>query len=123
MTSEPSDSSSKEQLRAPFSVFILILSIYAVAALALATFATISPGTRAVLGYADTFVCGLFFLDFLVTLWRSPNRSRYFLTWGWLDLLSSVPAIDSLRWGRTARILRIFRVLRGPAQVQQHLPH
>lgn len=44
---------------------------------------------------------------------RSRNKTRYFLTWGWLDLLSSIPMVASLRWGRAARILRIFRVLRG----------
>jgi len=35
------------------------------------------------------------------------------LTWGWLDLASSIPMLDVLRWGRAARIMRIFRVLRG----------
>ncbi|MEM6793038.1 MAG: ion channel, partial [Acidobacteriota bacterium] len=33
--------------------------------------------------------------------------------WGWLDFLSSLPAIDVFRWGRTARIFRILRLLRG----------
>jgi voltage-gated potassium channel len=108
-----SDDSSREHQRAPFSVFILFLSIYAVVALAVASFVKISADTRAVLGYADTFVCGLFFLDFIVNLWRAPNRIRYLVTWGWLDLLSSIPAIDALRLGRAARILRIIRVLRG----------
>jgi voltage-gated potassium channel len=35
------------------------------------------------------------------------------MTWGWLDLLSSIPMLDIGRWGRAARILRVFRVLRG----------
>ncbi len=77
------------------------------------TFFAVPPETRAILGYADTAVCALFFLDFVVTLIRSPNRTRYLLTWGWLDLLSSIPAVDALRWGRAARILRILRVIRG----------
>ena len=29
--------------------------------------------------------------------------------WGWLDLLSSIPMVDALRWGRLARVLRIIR--------------
>ena len=44
---------------------------------------------------------------------RAPNRWRYFITWGWIDLLSSIPALDVARWGRAARILRILRLLRG----------
>jgi voltage-gated potassium channel len=92
---------------------MLTLSIYAVVALAVATFVRLSADTRAILEYADTAVCLLFLLDFLVTLARSPNRLRYLVTWGWLDLLSSIPAVDLLRWGRAARVLRILRVLRG----------
>jgi Ion transport protein. len=65
------------------------------------------------LSYADNAVCVLFLLDFFVTLARAKNRWKYFVTWGWIDLLSSIPAVDALRVGRTARVLRILRVLRG----------
>ena len=106
------DTLAKEQ-SAPYLVFVLLLSIYAVGALAVSTFVELPPSTRSVLGYADTAVCVLFFVDFLFTFARSKNRSRYLLTWGWLDLLSCIPAVDALRWGRTARAVRILRVLRG----------
>lgn len=92
---------------------MLALSIYAVVALAVSTFTEIPQETRTILDYADLVVCGLFFIDFLVTLVRSKDRRRYLLLWGWLDLLSSIPAIGFLRWGRMARILRILRVLRA----------
>ncbi|HWM92466.1 MAG TPA: ion transporter [Thermoanaerobaculia bacterium] len=107
------EASAKDLRHAPYLVFMLLLSIYAVAALALTTFIDLPSPTRTILGYADNAICILFFLDFLITLARSSNRSRYLLTWGWLDLLSSIPPLDALRWGRAARILRIFRVLRG----------
>ena len=92
---------------------MLILCLYALAALAIETAIHLEPGTRAILDYADYAVCGLFFLDFLVSLWRAPDRWRYFISWGWLDLLSSVPTVDVVRWGRAARVVRVFRVLRG----------
>ena len=57
--------------------------------------------------------CLLFFTDFLASLWLAEKRWRYFLSWGWLDLLSSIPALDVGRWVRIARVLRITRVLRG----------
>jgi voltage-gated potassium channel len=98
---------------APYLLFMLALSVYAVLALAFSTFGRPSADTRQILDYADTAVCALFLLDFFVTLVRSRNRLRYLLTWGWLDLLSSIPTVDALRWGRTARVLRILRVLRG----------
>jgi voltage-gated potassium channel len=92
---------------------MLVLSVFAVGALAVNTFVRPSPPTRAVLAYADTAICFFFLIDFIVSLVRTPRRGRYLLTWGWLDLLSSLPAIDALRWGRAARVLRILRVLRG----------
>lgn len=68
---------------------------------------------KAVLEYADYAFCLLFFADFLLPLWRADDRTRYLLTWGWLDLVSSIPMLNAARWGRLARILRVIRVLRA----------
>lgn len=107
------DTHRDQQQSAPYLVFMLLLSVYAVGALAVGTFVHLSPPIRAVLAYADTAICFFFFIDFVITLARAPRRGRYLITWGWLDLLSSLPALDALRWGRAARALRILRVLRG----------
>ncbi len=96
-----------------YLLFIMTLSVLALGALAVETIFPLDPGTRSILAYADTVICALFFIDFLVMLRRAEDKRRYLLTWGWLDLLSSVPAVSVLRWGRAARIVRIFRVLRG----------
>ncbi len=66
-----------------------------------------------VLGWADNVVCAIFFLDFLYSFKTAPRRWRYLVTWGWLDLLSSIPSLSVARWGRVARIARITRVLRA----------
>jgi voltage-gated potassium channel len=96
-----------------YQLFMLVLCVYALAALAAQTAIRLEPGTKSILDYADYAVCGVFLLDFFISLVRAPNRWQYFLRWGWLDLLSSIPTIDIVRWGRAARILRLFRVLRG----------
>jgi voltage-gated potassium channel len=96
-----------------YQLFMLALCLYALGALAIQTTVHLEPGTRSILDYADYAVCSVFFLDFVVSLVRAPDRWRYFITWGWLDLLSTIPNIDVTRWGRAARILRVFRVLRG----------
>ena len=47
----------------------------------------------------------------------SDNRLNYFLRWGWIDLVSSIPAIGFLRWGRLVRtiwllkLMKLFRML------------
>jgi voltage-gated potassium channel len=92
---------------------MLVLSVLAIVALGVSTFTRLDAGSASILAKADNAICLVFFVDFLVSLYRAPSRTKYFLTWGWLDLLSSIPMVDSLRWGRAARIMRILRVLRG----------
>jgi voltage-gated potassium channel len=92
---------------------MLVLCVYALASLAAQVAMDIEPATRGVLDYADNAVCVLFFADFLVSLAAARDRRAYFFTWGWLDLLSSIPTVDVARWGRAARVLRALRVLRG----------
>ena len=100
-------------LSATYHLVMLVLSLYAIAALAAEAAIRLDPQVRLILTYADYGVCLLFACDFLLSLWGAPNRVRYFLTWGWLDLLSSVPVLSVARWGRVARVARVFRVLRG----------
>jgi len=98
---------------ASYQMFMLVLCLYALGALAAQAAIRLDSETRGVLDYADYTVCALFFVDFVISVLRAPNRWRYFITWGWLDLLSSIPTIDVARWGRAARVIRVFRVLRG----------
>ena len=108
-----------EPVSASYQIFTLILCLYALAALGVQSVIRLDPETREIIDYADYAVCILFFTDFLICLLRAPNRWNYFKTWGWLDLLSSIPTIDVARLGRAARVLRIFRVLRGLRATKQ----
>jgi voltage-gated potassium channel len=96
-----------------YMVFMLALSVLSIVGLALSTRTGLDPAIHDVLGVADDAVCVAFFADFLHSLYVAENRWRYFLRWGWLDLLSSVPMLDVLRATRFARILRILRVIRA----------
>lgn len=96
-----------------YQLFMLVLCLYALGALAFQSAMELDPETSDVLDYADYVVCILFLADFVGSFLRAPDRWRYLATRGWLDLLSSIPALDIARWGRAARMARIFRVLRG----------
>jgi voltage-gated potassium channel len=98
---------------AGYQLFMLVLCVYALAALAAQTAIRLKPETRTILDYADYAVCLLFLADFIICMVRAPDRRRYLITWGWLDLLSSIPTFDVARWGRAARVIRVFRVFRG----------
>lgn len=103
----------RTEVSGPYQLFMLVLSVGVLVGLAAVTFLDVDEDTRTILRYADHAVCVVFFLDFLRSLICAENRGRYLVRWGWLDLLSSVPAVDFLRLGRAGRILRILRMLRG----------
>lgn len=96
-----------------YQLFMLAVSLIAIAILGVTTVAELRPATQQLLEYADTAVCVLFFGDFLYQLARAENRWAYFIRWGWIDLLSSIPMIDAFRTARAVRILRILRILRA----------
>ena len=106
-----------------YQLFMLLLCVYAIASLAVGVLVPLKPEVAKLLDYVDYAVCAAFFLDFLISMVRAENRVRYFFTWGWIDLLSSIPAIDVLRVGRLARILRIIRVLRAIKAMQYLTKH
>lgn len=97
----------------PYQLFMLALCAWALLLLATSTLVPLDESTLAIVDFADMVVCGFFLADFLWTLYRSPQKGRYLATWGWIDLLSSIPAVNALRLGRAVRVMRILRVLRG----------
>jgi voltage-gated potassium channel len=96
-----------------YQLFTLVLCVVTIAALGAEATLKLDPRSVGVLQYADTAICGLFLLDFVLSFRRAKNRWHYFRTWGWLDLVSSIPAFQLARWGRAARLVRIVRILRG----------
>jgi voltage-gated potassium channel len=103
----------KKEQNSVYLIFIMVLSVLAIVVLGIETIFKLDQSTMQILSIADTAVCIIFFIDFLIQLFRAENKTKYFFTWGWLDLISSIPMLEFLRWGRAVRIIRIFRVIRG----------
>jgi voltage-gated potassium channel len=95
-----------------FQIFMLGLSIYAIAALLIDLVVKLPPDASRMIQYFDFAVCGIFLIDFVVQFHLAPRKLQYMKT-GWMDLLASIPTVDVLRWGRLVRVFRIFRVLRA----------
>jgi voltage-gated potassium channel len=107
----------------PYHLFVFLLGIYALIALAIQTFFPLSSSTLEILDHVDYGICVIFFGDFLINLATAPSKLGY-LRWGWIDLVSSIPMVDSLRAGRVARVIRImraFRSIRSARHLAQHL--
>jgi len=98
---------------------MLVLSILALLLLAVQSFIPLGADMRSILRIVDTFVCVVFFADFVWQLIRTRPRMAY-LKWGWLDLISSIPMLPAFRVARLARVARIIRVLRG-ARASRHM--
>ena len=96
-----------------YELFMLLLSMYVLMMLGVSVAWDVEPDTSRLLSLLDALICFVFLGDFFWRLWYAPDRWRYFLTWGWLDLISSIPFIGFLRMARIARVVRILRLLRG----------
>jgi voltage-gated potassium channel len=95
-----------------FQCLILVLSVYVLAAMFLQTVLSLSPETNKLIDRIDFAICLVFLFDFFRRLRQAPSKLK-FLKWGWIDLISSIPMFDFLRWGRVVRIVRILRILRA----------
>ena len=54
-----------------------------------------------------------FFIGEFTYRFKNSLNKIEFLKWGWIDLLSSIPMIDILRYGRVVRLLRLIRIIRA----------
>jgi len=97
----------------PYQIFMLLLCVFVVMLLAADTCIATGAETKQILMWVDTVLCVIFLGDFCYRLFIEENKIRYLLTWGWIDLISSIPALSAARWGRIARILRIVWLIRG----------
>jgi voltage-gated potassium channel len=102
----------KHEIAGPYQAFMLVLCVYAIVELVLRAFFPLREQTITILMYADYGVCFFFLMDFVISLVYAENRLRYLCTWGWVDLLSSLPAVPIVRWGRVLRVARIIRTMR-----------
>lgn len=98
-------------------LIILTLSILVLCIMFVETIYPLRPDVHQLLQWFDNAVCFIFLGDFAWRLWTAPNK-LHFLRWGWIDLVSSIPSFDFLRWGRIVRIVRILRILRSVRSVK-----
>ncbi|PKN78066.1 MAG: hypothetical protein CVU48_09450 [Candidatus Cloacimonetes bacterium HGW-Cloacimonetes-1] len=92
--------------------FIDGLTFYILIVFVLQTVVNISTTIQTVLNAADFVVCVIFILDWLYFLMTTKDRKRYVIR-RFVDLISSIPYLQSVRWLRMFRVFRIFRSLRG----------
>ncbi len=103
---------TKENKLGFLNLLVLVLSIYVLAVLLVDTLFELPTEISRLLYYTDNIICAVFLYDFCIRFYRAESKWK-FIRWGWIDLLSSIPAIDYLRVGRTFRLIRLLRLLRA----------
>lgn len=104
----------------PIELAMMVLSVVAVAVVLALQFAPVNHDERELLLLIDNGVCVIFLTRFTVGLVRAKQKWAFFKT-HWIDLISSIPVIDVLRYGRLFQVIRVLRILRMANQVIQQL--
>ncbi len=94
------------------NVLVIVLSIYVLAALLVDTFFKLPVQVSRLLQLLDDSICVFFLVEFFIRFFQADNKLR-FMRWGWIDIVSSIPAFPFLRMGRMFRLVRLFRILRA----------
>ncbi len=94
-------------------LIIALLSVISILLLSITFFLEPESELYLLLNYYDYALCAFFLYDFFSELKQSKNRWKFFYTYGWLDLLSSIPVIHELRFARGFRIFRILRIFKS----------
>ena len=93
-------------------LLIMALSVYVIIVFAVEELMKVPPEISDLLTYIDDFICAIFIFDFFYRLYWAENKLK-FLKWGWIDLISSIPAFPIMRIGRILRLFRLLRIFRS----------
>jgi voltage-gated potassium channel len=116
-----------EQVKQPerlgfLNILVLVLSTYVLLALLVDTFAVLPTEVGRVLAFVDNIICVFFLIEFGVRFARAESKLK-FMRWGWIDLISSIPEVDFLRFGRALRLIRLLRILRAFRSTKHLVTH
>jgi voltage-gated potassium channel len=94
-------------------LIVALLSLFSIALLSLTFFIESDSELNRLIHYYDFGLCLVFLYDFFVQLYKRKKRWKYFFTYGWLDLLSSIPVIYEFRYIRIFRVFRVLRIIKS----------
>ncbi len=101
---------------------ITALSMYVVVAILFDMMFDLDPRISKLIQFTDNIICLFFFIEFIYRVTTSSDRWGY-LKWGWLDLVSSIPMVQSLRFARVLRIIRFIRIIRAFMGANSFIQH
>lgn len=101
---------------------ITAMSLYVVLAIMFDMIFELDQRISELILLTDNIICVFFFFEFIYRLSTSTDRWAY-MKWGWLDLLSSIPMVESFRYARLLRIIRFIRIVRAFMGANSFIQH
>ena len=93
-------------------LLVILLSVYVLVVLVVDTLVKLPTETARLLTFIDDIICVFFLFEFYLRFYQAENKLK-FMQWGWIDLISSIPALPFLRAGRALRLVRLLRIMRA----------
>lgn len=121
MTENPSLENKNDKLGI-LNIVVIILSIYVLCALIVDTTIILPLEISNLLNYIDIAICVFFFFEFCIRFFKAESKLK-FMAWGWIDLVSCIPMIDVLRFGRLFRLVRLLRIIRAFRSTRKLVNH
>lgn len=119
--SAPTAPTETERLT-PLQVLTLVFSVAVLVLMLLEASLDLNQAQQKALDTCDLVICSLFLLDFVVRFRSAPDKLA-FMKWGWIDLVSAIPVVDALRWGRLVHIFRVIRLIRAFRSTRSLINH
>lgn len=94
----------------PFQLALFVLTAMLLLGLAAKMLLPIPREVGRLVFYIDFAICVILLIDFIVRFAAAESKLK-FLKWGWIDLIASIPMVETLRWGRLFRIIRVIRLV------------
>jgi voltage-gated potassium channel len=113
---------SEKNTLTSLNIIAIILSVYVLLIFIIQTIFTLPAEVIKVLDFIDNIICVFFLVDFFNRFYKAENKLQ-FLKWGWIDLISSIPTFDALRFGRLLRLIRLIRILRAFRSTKHIINH
>ena len=114
-------SASRGTISVTYQLFIVLLTINALAVMAAFYVLPVPVEVKQVLYVLDSLNAFILLGDFFYRLYRAPSRLRYFISLGWLDLIGSLPGLPILRLARVPTLVALIRLVdrETPDEVRQ----
>lgn len=107
--------------RTVYQMFIGLVMLLTLAITLLYYLVPLPETVRQVLYILDSLLSPFLLYDFCARLYYEHNRLKYFVTYGWLDLLGALPGLPALRLLRIPGLIKLLRHLQDatPAEARQ----